>query len=113
MMPRRSLMKSPAVCSLLALLAAPVAGAAGLEPYLVKDISAVPGASGSDPSGAVTFDGAVFFFANDGIGITRRQLWRSDGTAGGTFQVSDAEGGLPQPQPLAVTERLYFFLANL
>ena len=103
-------MKTFAVCSLLVLLALP---AAGVEPYLVKDIDTVPGASGSDPSGAVTFDGAVFFFAADGIGITRRQLWRSDGTAGGTFQVSDAEGGLPQPQPLAVTERLYFFLANL
>jgi ELWxxDGT repeat protein len=98
-------MKTFTLCALLVLLALP---AAGVEPYLVKDINPVPGQSGSDPSRAVTFDGAAFFFANDGV--SGRQLWRSDGTAAGTFQVGDSGGGLAEPWPVAVTERLYFYV---
>ena len=100
-------MKSLAVCSLLVLLALPTAA---LEPYLVKDIDPVPAPAGSKPTHAVTLGGAVLFFANDGI--SGRQLWRSDGTAAGTWQVTDDPAGLGDPQPYAVTERLYFFLGT-
>ncbi|HEX5716947.1 MAG TPA: ELWxxDGT repeat protein [Thermoanaerobaculia bacterium] len=100
-------MKSVAVCCLLVLLALP---AAGLEPYLVKDINAVSSPDGSDPLNPVTFRGAVLFFANDGI--SGGELWRSDGTAAGTFQLSDASGELGDPQPYAVTEQLYFFVSG-
>ncbi len=97
-------MKTFTLCALLALLALPVAA---LEPYLVKDISTVPTPTGSHPYNMVTFDGAAFFSAADGF--AGRQLWRSDGTAAGTFQLGDSGGGLAYLQPLAVTERLYFY----
>ena len=104
-------MKSLAVVALLALLAAPAAGAAGLEPYLVKDLNPEPTAIGSNPSFPVTLGDAVLFFADDGL--TGRELWRSDGTAAGTWQLSDAGlGELPDPVPFQVTERLFFFLSG-
>jgi ELWxxDGT repeat protein len=78
-------MKGSAVCSLLVLLALP---AAGLEPYLVKNINPGSGPEGSNPVSLVTLGGAVLFFADDsGFG-----LWRSDGTAAGTFRLSDFGG---------------------
>lgn len=89
-------MKSLAVCCLLVLLALP---ATALESYLVEDIN--PGPPGSDPRHLVRFDDVVLFFAS---GI----LWRSDGTAGGTFPLADEQ--LPDPRPFLVTEDLYFFL---
>ena len=99
-------MKSLAVGCLLALLALP---AMALEPYLVKDINPAPTPDGSDPSSAVTFGGAVLFFAEDGI--SGPELWRSDGTAAGTFPLSDGAAG-PAPQPFVVTEHLYFFVSS-
>ena len=64
--------------------------------HLVKDIN--PGADGSDPgvldyeSGAPTLpfamlDGYAYFTADDGDG-NGLQIWRSDGTTGGTEQVT-------------------------
>ena len=100
-------MKSFAVCGLLALLALP---GAGLEPYLVKDIEPVATPVGSHPTHLVTFRGAVLFFADDGL--SGRQLWRTDGTPAGTFQLSDAPANaFPEPMPFFVTERLCFFLS--
>ena len=89
-------MKRFAAGALLALLALPVMAAPAA---LVKDIN--PGPSGSDPRHLVTFDGAVLFFASFG-------LWRSDGTAGGTFALTGEQ--LSDPRPFLVTEDLYFFL---
>ena len=104
-------MRRFSLLTLLALLAAPAAGAAGLEPYLVKDIEPVARPGSSDPSFPVTFGGAVLFFADDGL--SGRQLWRSDGTAAGTWQLSEAaQGELPNPHPFLATERLYFFLSH-
>ena len=97
-------MKPLAVCTLLALLALP---AAGIEPYLVKDVDPVASQAGSEPSHLVNFRGAVLFFADDGV--TGRQLWRTDGTAAGTVRLT--ETGFAQPIQLMVTERLYFFLS--
>ena len=100
-------MKSLAVRALLVLLALPVAA---VEPYLVKDIEPATTPVGSDPSQLVTFRGAVLFFADDGL--SGRQLWRTDGTPAGTFQLSDAPpGALPEPMAFFITERLYFFLS--
>jgi ELWxxDGT repeat protein len=101
-------MKSLAVCALLALLAIP---AAGIEPYLVKDINPVATPAGSEPTHLVNFGGAVLFFANDGV--TGRHLWRTHGTAASNVQLSSAgESGFADAMPLAVTERLYFFVSS-
>ncbi|MFL6202041.1 MAG: ELWxxDGT repeat protein [Thermoanaerobaculia bacterium] len=100
-------MRSFTLCALLALLALP---AAALELYLVKDVEPAATPVGSEPAHLVTFRGAVLFFAGDGV--SGRQLWRSDGTAAGTFQLSDAPlDAFPQPMAFFVTERLYFFLS--
>jgi len=94
--------------ALLVLLAMP---AAALEPYLVKDVEPVPWPASSAPSFPSAFGNAVLFFAEDGL--SGRQLWRSDGTAAGTWRLSDASPGeLPTPWPFRVTERLYFFLSG-
>src|SRR5213596_656303 len=59
---------------------------------LVKDINlgagnSFPGGSGLFPSEFVFFNGAWFFSADDGMSGT--ELWKSDGTPGGTVQVKD------------------------
>jgi ELWxxDGT repeat protein len=78
--------------------------------YLLKDIN--PG-SGSSASGAsVTFAVAgkrVFFAAADGE--TGPELWSSDGTADGTFLVSDIRAGAAGSGPASIVVaagRLYF-----
>jgi ELWxxDGT repeat protein len=76
-------MKNLAAGALLALLALP---AAGLDPYLVKDINPVPSAAGSSPSYPVALGGAVLFIADGGDG---QDLWRSDGTELGTSPAVD------------------------
>jgi ELWxxDGT repeat protein len=97
--------------SLLSLgsLAAP---AFGLEPYLVKDINPVPEPASSLPETFVTLGSVALFVASDEI--SGEELWRSDGTAAGTWQVADI---CPQPfctlnlQALGITSRHYFFNA--
>ena len=102
-------MKSPFACCLLALLALP---AAGLEPYLVKDINRTPAPDSSNPHSFATFKGSVFFGA--GNGISSAELWRSDGTEAGTWPVVEAcEADCPyNPFPMVVTEDRYFFNSN-
>ena len=60
---------------------------------LVKDIS--PGAGNAFQPNAhreiVSLDGRLFFFADDGV--RGRELWSSDGTAGGTAIVADLAPG--------------------
>ena len=102
-------MKSPFACCLLALLALP---AAGLEPYLVKDINRAPAPDSSTPRAFATFKGTVFFNAEDGV--THADLWRSDGTEAGTWPVLETcQTDCPyNPFPVAVTEDRYFFNSN-
>ncbi|HET9225724.1 MAG TPA: ELWxxDGT repeat protein, partial [Thermoanaerobaculia bacterium] len=81
----------------LALLAAP---APALSPFLVKDINTVPFAQGSSPRGYAEAGGLAFFAADDGE--SGLELWRSDGTAAGTFQVADACPGDCSSRPVVV-----------
>ena len=73
---------------LLLLLAVP---AAGLEPYLVKDINPMATPGESTPAGFAAAGNVALFDAWDGV--SERVLWRSDGTPEGTWQL-DGEGGL-------------------
>jgi len=94
---------------LLALVLFGVVPAAGLTPRLVKDINTVPFAQGSFPRGYAKAGGLVFFTADDGE--TGSELWRTDGTAGGTFQLADACAGDCGSSPAAVAragESLFF-----
>ncbi len=59
---------------------------------MIKDINSIEDGSGIDPfgSGISAFpflEGSVYFPADDGVNGV--ELWRSDGTAGGTLQVAD------------------------
>jgi ELWxxDGT repeat protein len=79
---------------------------------LVKDI--LPGAQGSGPF-RMTSGGAVgstlFFVANGGPGDRNQELWKSDGTTGGTVLVEDIRPGA-EPSEIdhatAVAGRLFF-----
>lgn len=62
-----------------------------------------------DLSDAVVFNGELYFSARDGV--TGEELWRSDGTAGGTERVADIQSGAGDSRPDAFTVfdgRLYF-----
>lgn len=55
---------------------------------LVRDIN--PGTEGSSPLEIVNVNGAIFFRADNGLPQTNhRELWKSDGTEGGTVMVRD------------------------
>ncbi|MFL6289980.1 MAG: hypothetical protein ACJ759_03710 [Thermoanaerobaculia bacterium] len=92
----------------LLLLAAP---AAGLEPYLVKDINPAASPAGSRPETFAALGGMAVFEASDG---SDRVLWASDGTAGGTRVLVDTCPGCPDAvEPLVqagdqLGERLFF-----
>ena len=94
----------------LILLAAVPAGA--LTPHLVKDINLIPASSSSKPEAYVTVGGIAFFSAIDSL--TGRELYRTDGTAAGTFQVVDACPGpcIGGPGFVAQNGKSYFFIAN-
>lgn len=96
---------------LLALLLA--APALALEPYLVKDINPFPDPADSIPSGFVTLGNVALFSAE--LEPDGQELWRSDGTSAGTWQVADLcplERCGSFPAVFAVTDRLYFFTAH-
>ena len=84
----------------------------GLEPYVVKDINPVPEPADSMPDDFVNLGLVALFGADDGV--TGRELWRSDGTAAGTWQVADVcqPSCSGNPRGFAVVGRLYFFLAG-
>ena len=58
----------------------------------VKDININPNSSASSsPRGVTVFNNALYFSADDGG--SGRELWRTDGTEGGTVQVKDIAPG--------------------
>src|SRR5689334_4583858 len=62
----------------LLLIATP---ASSVAPYLVRDINPKPEPASSDPHELVSLGNLVLFRT----GLVRETLWRSDGTAGGTY----------------------------
>src|SRR5215217_5411151 len=83
----------------------------GVTPHLVKDINPIPRGESSSPGDFVAAGGLAYFTASDGE--TGFELWRSDGTLPGTFQLTDACPGQCSSGPrfVANSDRLYFFLA--
>jgi len=74
---------------------------------MVRDIN--PGVSNSSPADLAEIDGIHYFRANDGTnGI---ELWKSDGTPGGTVMVKDINPGAAGSAPASLTEvsgKLFF-----
>lgn len=58
-------------------------------PSLLKDVNAC--SASASPTTFTALNGITYFFANDGI--HGRELWRTDGTAGGTYYVKDINLG--------------------
>ena len=94
---------------LLLLLALP---AWGQTPRLVEDINPDPESGDSNPAGFVALGDTAVFRAMETT--TGNELWRSDGTAAGTWRLTDVFQGDPSsnPVPFAVADRLVFFSAQ-
>lgn len=87
-------------------------GSISAQAVRVKDIN--PGQNSSDPfSLSLTNDEMLYFFATDGI--TGYELWKSDGTEGGTVLVKDIytgeESSINSP-PSVIFGNLFCFYAN-
>lgn len=99
-------------CFLLLILAgvAPAAAQGGLPRWPVKDIN--PGANASAPDYLVNLGGVLYFAANDGV--HGAELWRSDGTAAGTYMVKDiGPGGFgSEPRDLVAMNGVLYFSAS-
>jgi len=91
----------------------------GVRTALVKEIRA--GALGGSPSNSPTLSGGplpfavlngfAYFAADDGVG--GMELWRSDGTPGGTVQVTNLAGATGySPTNIVVANNQLFFLAS-
>jgi ELWxxDGT repeat protein len=76
----------------------------------VRDIN--PGANDSDPRFLTNVNGTVFFSADNGT--SGRELWKSDGTFGGTALVRDIRAGSngSDPQNLTDVNGTLFFAAD-
>jgi len=86
------------------------------EPWMVKDIN--PGKADSNPAELTVYNDVLYFRATDGNNPTANngiELWRSDGTAGGTYLVRDINpGGNKDGDPhwLTVSNGWLYFAAN-
>ncbi len=95
------------ICLLLLMVGLEIAHATPPEPYLVKDIDT--STRPSSPEFLVEMDGMLLFSGSDGN--YGRELWRSDGTAGGTAMVKDIYVGMDGSEPealIAVNDTVYF-----
>ena len=78
-----------------------------IEPHLIRDICLE---GDSNPDGFTICDDIVFFSAS---GANGRELWRTDATDGGTFEVYDIKrDGSSNPEWLTDVEGTLFFAAN-
>ncbi|MGL5095727.1 MAG: ELWxxDGT repeat protein, partial [Planctomycetia bacterium] len=77
---------------------------------LVRDVN--PGAGGASTFELANLNGVVVFGANDGANGT--ELWRSDGTAAGTFLLKDIQpgAGSSSPEGFAALNGFLVFEAN-
>lgn len=73
---------------------------------MVKDINLYGGASGSGPGFLTAINENVFFTANDGRSNLGRELWKSDGTPGGTQMVKDI---IPGPGSASIQSLTTFY----
>jgi ELWxxDGT repeat protein len=55
----------------------------------------IAGVGGSDPTDLIAIGGSVYFWANDGLHAT--ELWKSNGTNGGTVLVADTNPAIDPP----------------
>lgn len=60
-------------------------------PSLFADVNQIPAPFGSYPSRFFSAGSSTYFFANDGV--TGTELWKTDGTASGTYAVTDISPG--------------------
>ena len=77
---------------------------------LVEDI--VAGSGGSNPSALTVANNLLFFRASDATDGT--ELWRSDGTAAGTFRLKDIKPGdlTSNPRSLTAADGKLYFIAD-
>ena len=68
---------------------------------LVKDINASLLTSGSGPRNMTEFHGLAYFSA--ATTLLGEELWKSDGTEGGTFRVTDMASGSGDSYPTSIT----------
>src|SRR6516162_7250480 len=68
-------------------------------PQLLADIN--PGAPPSNPSQMAVVGTTTYFAANDGT--HGNELWKTDGTSGGTSMVADINPGSGSSNPSSVT----------
>lgn len=64
---------------------------------LLKDIAT--GATNSNPSAFVKYNGQIYFNATTGTSVTGQELYRTDGTEGGTVLVKDIRVGTGSSNP--------------
>lgn len=90
---------------LLLILLLTAAPASGVTPYLVRDINPNPEPASSDPHELVSLGNLALFET----GLVKETLWRSDGTAGGTYKLLENAGYF---HILAVAGERCFFVVN-
>jgi ELWxxDGT repeat protein len=74
--------------------------------FLLRDVLPGPETSdsnGSDDNEMAALGDLLFFVARNGSDLGSGELWRSDGTPEGTFQVSDIIPGPDGPEPVELT----------
>src|SRR5690606_18731760 len=94
-------------------LAAALLTAALSAQNLVRDIGPPDGSNvGSSPAAFVQVGNLAFFTADDGYGV---ELWRTDGTAAGTWLVEDLAPGRTSchPRDLTALGTLLVFTADV